>query len=260
MTGVMPVTLETRLLHALQLADAIRATAASASSSKAPQEQVACDKRPLERIWAAPPIGENDHERLRLGLRPSRGPYVAADAITDKGWFTISLRRCWGWTEAVMSLGSIAGCFPWLADDELALEAASAAWRSGTRPGTMHEELLLERALVALSAAVAASKDQGRLVAAPLLAPGAGNQEHEWWQHLVRLVPEPQMVEAGREIGEAVFRALKEGKPDGKFTLEEHEEMSFTRKHWRVREHLAEHLQVRTFDSLLSVVYVPPAM
>ena len=257
MAGVMLVTLETRLLHALQLADAIRATAASVSSSKAPQEQVACAKRLLERIWAAPPIGENDHESLRQGLRPSRGPYVAADAITDKGWFTISPRRCWGWTEAVMSLGSIAGRFPWLADDELALEAASAAWRSGTRPGTMHEELLLERALVALSAAVAASKDQGRLLVAPLLAPGAGNQEHESWQHLV---PEPQRVEVGREIGEAVFRDLKEGKSDGKLTLEEHEEMSFCRKHWRVREHLAEHLQVRTFGSLLSVVYAPPAM
>lgn len=71
---------------------------------------------------------------------------------------------------AIDPLEKIAQKMPWLADDELALEALIEARRSGANISSLQEEVLLERALVALSATIVASKDHGRLAVAPLRA------------------------------------------------------------------------------------------
>lgn len=146
--------LQTRLLHSLQLANAVSSLPTYSSASQAPETDTL---PPFERIWSAP------------ALSSSPKPYVAADAVVDQGGL-FNISRSWGWTSATESLCDIHQKGLWLADDELALEAVLHARQGGADERSLHEELQLERALVALSAAIAASKEKGQLVAAPLRA------------------------------------------------------------------------------------------
>ena len=286
MEMVKACTLEARLLHALQLADAIRASPASAEVSEAAKKHVLYAVRPFERIWAAPAvsISELRHGESQENLVPSLAfppvfvpptqPYAAKDAIVDKGWFLRT--RSWGYTREVMKPDQIAQSYPWLADDELALEAALEAQRRGNPASEAHEELLLERALVALTAAIVASKDHGRLVAAPLRAtplPVAATtqQQHATILEAVRslnanlgssdldslhpdsmypastpvvidLIPEPERVREGLRVRqEDIQRGTGEGKS---FRERFFQSPSLEGKEWKVRAALAEHLQV----------------
>lgn len=156
-----PWTLETRLLHSLWLADAIQSSGSSSAESNSSQSKSSNflftavnsgDKSaPFTKIWSLPAPDE-DKDKV----------YAASDAFIAPGGVQF------GYTAAAESLDQIAARHPWLADDELALDAVVKGLRSGKPTGTILEELLLERALTALSASVVASKDESGLVAASL--------------------------------------------------------------------------------------------
>jgi hypothetical protein len=255
MMRVRGFVLETRLLHALQLADAIRAHSSeglkhstadtSSGSSAAPISPQHRSFPPFERIWTVSPTDTASRGKGASFLSGQR--YRAADAFIESSAWNLNSWRNWGWTSLMEPVAAIRERDIWLKDDELAHEAVIRARRNRVDAGSFHEELLIERALVALSAAVVSSKDAGRLVAAPLLASDDAMQalkdRHEasreddfsesWLAHLI---PEPQEVDNYERATAATIKGLT--LPNDSHIIAD------IRRSVIINRHLAEGLQV----------------